>query len=79
MNHKGLICDVHSITYDFDKTIGFVDIGHGCRDMGGTIELFEKIDPKVKSVYTFSPGVGQDTTYLLTKHGWEAFEAPQLT
>lgn len=78
MTHNKLMCDVQSISYNFDTKIGTVQIGYGCTDMSGTIDLFTKIDPEVRGVYTFSTGLRQDTFYTRTKSGWQSSE-PEVT
>jgi hypothetical protein len=81
MNHSKLVCDVRSITYNYDTRVGIVDIAHGCTDMWGAIDLFKQIDPEVGAVFTFSTGVGQDTFYFRTgtgKNDWKAFDPPRV-
>lgn len=75
MNHDKLMCDVHSISYDYVTKIGIVKIDYGCTDMAGTINLFTALDPAVRRIYTFSGdgSRGLDTYYVLNGNGeWDA-------
>jgi hypothetical protein len=43
-----------------------------CCDMRGCIELFERIDPEVRTIYTFA-GDEPDTIYKREGKEWHAF------
>lgn len=71
--HAQLQCFVAEIRYDFIQKFGTVVIDEsGCTDMGGCIAFFERIDPTVRCIQTYS-GNRSDTTYRLNAVGeWEA-------
>lgn len=68
-------CCVLSLDYDFTRHVGRVIMREwDCCDMIGCIEVFEKIDPKVKEVETYS-GEKLDTFYRLGEDSqWAAFQ-----
>jgi hypothetical protein len=68
---------VKSISYDFDTKIGNLYMPDMCcTDMSGCIAFFQRIDPRVESIYTFSNGV-RDTSYHLRGGEWRANTAHQ--
>lgn len=70
--HTELQCFVESIEYDFELRLGSVHIdAGGCTDMSGAITLFERIDPTVIRIETFSDDK-QDTVYVRRESGWVA-------
>jgi hypothetical protein len=63
------ICDMH---YNFAKQTGQVVMPPGCcADMMGIIAFFQRIDPDVEQIRTFS-GTKEDTTYFCTNGCWRA-------
>ncbi len=70
VQHKELMCRVHSISYDFASKTGVLrmDDGNFC-DMQGCTGLFERISPDVERIETYS-GNEADTFYKKTKAGW---------
>lgn len=64
---------VSRIEYDFSERTGHVVMDAGCcTDMSGTIEFFQKIDPKVKFIVTWAEHVA-DTTYRKRGAKWTAW------
>jgi hypothetical protein len=79
MNHNKLVCDVGSISYNFDTKVGVVNINNGCTDQSGAIELFQNIDPEVCAIYTLNPKPGLSTYYFFAKKsGWVAIDPDQI-
>lgn len=72
--HSGLQCNVVSLTYDFCQQVGRLRMeDYSCCDMTGCIALFEKIDPEVRKIKTFS-GEKRDTEYVRQpRGGWRAY------
>lgn len=72
-HHPEMMCDVTAIAYDFKSRTGRVDMAVGnCVDMRGCIDVFERIDPKIKTIETFA-GDQPDTSYHrspTTKSAW---------
>jgi hypothetical protein len=67
-----LMCHVVSLAYDFRSHTGKVYLADGeCCDMSGCVALFERIDPKVTAVETFS-GDRADTVYRKAGKEWNA-------
>ena len=61
--HHGLQCCVRSVSYDFRKRAGRLDMEDGdCCDMTGCIHFFQAIDPDVRKIETFS-GDARDIAY----------------
>lgn len=71
--HPELQCFVVEIRYDFAQKFGTVVISHsGCTDMGGCTAFFERIDPTVRCIQTYS-GNRADTVYRRNAvDQWEA-------
>jgi hypothetical protein len=71
--HSQMLCFVETIAYDFDNKRGQVWIANeGCTDMGGCIAFFERIDPGVTRIETYSSD-RPDTKYFKNLIGkWEA-------
>jgi hypothetical protein len=72
MQHPTLMCEIKSLSYDFDEKVGTLVMEDGdCCDMAGCIALFEAIDPAVKGIATIS-GEQPDTMYVRSASGWVA-------
>lgn len=71
--HAEMMCFVETISYDFEHKRGQVWItSGGCTDMGGCTAFFERIDPLVTRIATFSDD-RPDTQYFKNELGkWEA-------
>jgi hypothetical protein len=68
-----LKCSVRRLTYDFDTQTGELNLPpHQSCDMGGCVELFLGIDPKVKTISTFA-GDQPDTFYKRKGKEWKAY------
>lgn len=66
--HKLVMAHVERMTYDRETRSGVLYIApHEAPDMGGTIELFEGVDPDVRLVDVYS-GTEPDTRFL-RRHG----------
>jgi hypothetical protein len=69
---KDLQSIVWGLEYDFTTHVGTLHSPpHQCCDMGGCIGLFEKIDPKVKKIYTVA-GNKADQLYTRRSKSWKA-------
>lgn len=67
-----LLCDVTSLSYDFDKRTGRLNMAPaGSCDMSGLVALFAKIDPDVQRIVTFA-GDQLDSVYRRGPEGWES-------
>lgn len=67
-----LMCEVHSLTYDFTSRTGTLIMAQGnATDMAGAIALFERIDPNVQYIATFAGSI-PDTRYVLRGSQWIA-------
>ena len=72
--HPKLQCTVIGVAYDFPSQTGRLIMTPGaCCDMSGCIALFERIDPQVRRIETFS-GDKPDTayTYSFDEGKWSA-------
>jgi hypothetical protein len=71
--HHGLQASVRSVSYDFRRQRGRLDMEElCCCDMSGCIALFKAIDSKVREIETFADGK-RDTTYVQqARGGWQA-------
>ena len=71
--HAEMQCFVETVAYDFQHLRGTVWVSSsGCTDMGGCIAFFERIDPNVRLIETFSDDKA-DTTYRRNAVGqWES-------
>jgi hypothetical protein len=69
-------CFVHGLHYDFATRRGTATLAAGgCTDMAGCIALFQRIDPDVRYIKTFS-GSRPDTWYTRDTTGtWQAYES----
>lgn len=68
-----LMCQVHSVSYDFDKRAGTLILAaDNCCDMSGCIRYFCGIDANVELIETFAAGV-PDIIYMKDVDGWSAF------
>lgn len=69
-------CFVESLSYDFSKRRGVLQMREGsCTDMMGCILLFKAIDPNVRDILTFA-GDELDTSYRNDGSGeWRAIDA----
>lgn len=62
-SRSDLQCDVKSMSYDFETQTGTLHMAEGDNcDMTGCTALFERVDPQVKNIRTFS-GAAEDTSY----------------
>jgi hypothetical protein len=69
-----LVSPVDGLTYDFNNHTGRLDMPRGCNcDMGGCVDLFQRIDPHVKLIETYS-GSKPDTVYRREGREWKAYE-----
>jgi hypothetical protein len=67
-----LMCDVTSLSYDFDKRAGRLNMAPaGSCSMSGLVALFTKIDPDVQRIVTFA-GDQPDSMYQRGQEGWES-------
>lgn len=58
-----LQCQARRVEYDFETRTGLLHLGvMCCTDMDGCIRLFQRIDPDVRAIYTFSASC-EDTAY----------------
>lgn len=68
-----LKCHVVSIGYDLLTNMGQLYLLDGdCCDMTGCVALFERIDPKVTAINTYS-GDKADTMYRKAGMKWKAY------
>jgi hypothetical protein len=69
-----LVTYVNHITHDVRKHVGALYMPSGmCTDMSGAIDLFKRIDPKVRRIDTFS-GDQPDAFYIKSANGtWKAY------
>jgi hypothetical protein len=71
--HRGLVCFVTGLAYDFAAKAGRLDMGPiSCCDMDGCIALFRAIDPSVTTIATFADGA-RDTRYEKVEGRWRAY------
>jgi hypothetical protein len=69
---KDLQCTVWGLEYDFKERVGTLLAAPYQRcDMGACIALFEKIDPKVKTIFTVA-GETPDVVYTRNVKSWNA-------
>jgi hypothetical protein len=67
-----LMCDVTSLSYDFDRRTGRLNMApFGSCSMGGLVALFTKIDPHVQRIVTFA-GDQPDSIYHRGPEDWES-------
>jgi hypothetical protein len=67
-----LMCDVITLSYDFEKRTGGLKMApFGSCDMSGLIALITKIDPDVQRILTFA-GDSPDSMYRRGPDGWES-------
>jgi hypothetical protein len=67
-----LCCVVRSLEYDFQQRRGALRMpSRNCCDMRACIDLFERVDPKVSLIETFSGGK-RDTQYVRRGSHWSA-------
>lgn len=71
-----LVTTVNGLNYDFVTRIGRLDMPAGCCcDMNGCVALFQRIDPAVRRISTFTAG-RRDTVYPRGDDGkWQAWLA----
>jgi hypothetical protein len=76
----GLQCSLKRLEYNPETRIGMLWLGDGeCTDMSGAIAVFQRIDPEVQTIVTWS-GCKQDTAYHRTVAGaWRAVRIPPAT
>lgn len=72
--HAGLMCDVESLTYDYNARRGTVHFApvNVC-DMSGCVRLFTAIDENAEDIQTFSGGE-RDTRYVKQRGEWTAID-----
>lgn len=71
-NHPTMQCRVLELRYSFVHKTGTLHMVDGdCCDMSGCVDAFKAIDGDVARIVTYS-GNRADTSYILTKEGWEA-------
>lgn len=72
--HEDLVCSVIRVSYRFPSRAGdlFLEADHCC-SMSGAIRMFEKIDPDVEIISSFSGG-RPDTIYVKQSGGWAAYD-----
>jgi hypothetical protein len=67
-----LMCDVTSLSYDFDKRTGRLNMAPaGSCSMSGLTAIFIAIDPNVERIVTFA-GDLPDSMYKRGPDGWES-------
>jgi hypothetical protein len=72
---RELMTTVHRIEYDPARKLGRVLMAPGCCvDMSGTIALFERIDPDIRTIETFA-GNETDTSYHRVNGHWRSYGA----
>lgn len=77
--HRGLMCRVLSLSYDFQNQIGVLFMPeYNCCDMTGAIEVFQQIHPDVQVVMTIA-GNEADTAYHRQPNGEWVAELPRWT
>ncbi|QKC99198.1 hypothetical protein EB231_35010 [Mesorhizobium sp. NZP2298] len=70
--HDTMQCYVRSVAYDFYTGVGTVFMEEdSCTDMSGCIDVFERMDSKVRRIETYA-GARQDTTYIKVNCEWIA-------
>lgn len=68
--HPGTQCYLRKLFYDFQKRKGTLYMGEdSCCDMGGTIAMFQAIDPDVVEIQTARFPDVPDTNYRKTPDG----------
>lgn len=68
-----LVCEVLSLTYDFEKRYGRLNIpALQSTDLGGCTELFQQIDPDV-SVIEVLAGGKLNNLYKREESEWESY------
>jgi hypothetical protein len=71
--HRGLVCQVNDLQYNFDTRTGILRMPKGnCCHAPECIAIFERIDPNVKEIKTFA-GDKPDTSYVKSSDGWQVF------
>ena len=64
VQHDQFMCKVKDLAYDFAKKTGTLHMAPAdCCDMQGCVDLFERIDPRVRRIETFA-GDKVDTIYV---------------
>jgi len=67
-----LVTRAEGVDYDFRTRLGRLFMADGCCcDMGGAIDLFTRIDPRVVKIETLS-GDTRDTIYEKVGSEWQA-------
>ena len=70
-----LQCDVLEIRYDLRTRLGAVFIANGgCTDMSSCVDLFLRIDPYVRVIFTFSDGEPDTSYHQIERGAWTAGE-----
>jgi hypothetical protein len=74
VHRSDLQTSVRRLDYDFETRCGVLHMGAiCCTDMNGCIRLFQRIDPQVRTIYTFSVSI-EDTAYY-RKEGTDLWSA----
>ena len=73
VQRQDLMCQVVSLSYDFDKRAGSLNMAERqSTDMTACVRLFTAVDPEVRRIDTFA-GTKPDTIYKRTDdEEWEA-------
>ena len=73
ITHRDLMCEPHSIEYDFKSRLGVLRMADGdCCDMTGCINVFMRMDQEVSKILTYS-GDKPETVYVKRSDGeWRA-------
>ncbi|MBP2611424.1 hypothetical protein [Agrobacterium pusense] len=68
--HTKIMCDVESLKYDFETKRGVLEIADGhATDAGGTVEVFQAVDPDVEEILVLAGG-RPDILYRPGADGW---------
>lgn len=66
-------CEVNGLTYNFKKKLGVLKMAPlNCCDMRGCIDLFKKIDRKVRRIETFAGDEPVRSTSFGKASGWRS-------
>jgi len=71
MFHNRLMCDVKSLSVDFNNQCASIHTTGGCVDMAGAIALVNDIDPDIDVIETFIDN-REDTRYVKGRDRWYA-------
>src|ERR1700733_14531632 len=69
-----LLTTVRWLRYDVQRQCGMVQMDEGCcTDVGGTIDLFQRIDPAVRQIETWADQE-PDIVYVKLGARWQAYD-----